>query len=113
MAYAVVATARLYPAQQMDKIAALTRSINSYGREKNTLARVFQRVKKVLSDFFARFKNAKFFVKFHFTKNLAMLVKKPDKSGIFDGYLSNSRWAAAPSSSPRPSLHSMHSFLVL
>ena len=34
MAYAVVATARLYPAQQMDKIAALTRFINSYGREK-------------------------------------------------------------------------------
>ena len=41
MAYAVVATARLYPAQQMDKIAALTRFINSYGREKNTLTRVF------------------------------------------------------------------------
>ena len=38
-------------------------------------------------------KNATFFVKFHFTKNLAMLVKKPDKSGIFDGYLSNSRIA--------------------
>ena len=49
----------------------------------------FQRVKKVLADFFARFKNATFFVKLHFTKNLAVLVKKPDKSGIFDGYLSN------------------------
>ena len=59
-----------------------------------------QRVKKVLTDFFARFTNAKFFVKLHFTKNLALLVKKPDKSGIFDGYLSNSRRAAAPSSSP-------------
>ena len=41
-----------------------------------------------------------FFVKLHFTKNLAMLVKKSDKSDVFDGYLSNSRRAAAPSSSP-------------
>ncbi|MGM9574291.1 MAG: hypothetical protein ACI3VE_00065, partial [Oscillospiraceae bacterium] len=53
----------------------------------------FQRVKKVLTDFFARFKNAMFFVKLHFTKNLAVLVKKSDKSDIFDGYLSNSRIA--------------------
>ena len=60
----------------------------------------FQRVKKVLADFFARFKNAMFFVKLHFTKNLAVLVKKSDKSDVFDGYLSNSRRAAAPSSSP-------------
>ena len=59
-----------------------------------------QRVKKVLTDFFARFKNAMFFVKLHFTKNLAVLVKKSDKSDIFDGCLSNSRRAAAPSSSP-------------
>ena len=59
-----------------------------------------QRVKKVLTDFFARFTNAKFFVKLHFTKNLALLVKKSDKSDIFDGYLSNSRRAAAPSISP-------------
>ena len=49
---------------------------------------------------FCTLQNAKFFVKFHFTKNLALLVKKPDKSDIFDGYLSNSRRAAAPSSSP-------------
>ena len=61
---------------------------------------VFQRVKKVLADFFARFKNAMFFVKLLFTKNLAVLVKKSDKSDVFDGYLSNSRRAAAPSSSP-------------
>ena len=59
-----------------------------------------QRVKKVCEDFFARFKNAMFFVKLHFTKNLAVLVKKSDKSDIFDGYLSNSRRATAPSSSP-------------
>ena len=62
--------------------------------------RFFQRVKKVLADFFARLKNAMFFVKFHFTKNLAVLVKTSDKSDFFDGYLSNSRRAAAPSSSP-------------
>ena len=37
-----------------------------------------QRIKKVLADFFARFKNAMFFVKLHFTKNLAALVKKSD-----------------------------------
>ena len=61
---------------------------------------VFQRVKKVLTGFFARFKNAMFFVKLHFTKNLAVLVKKSDKSDVFDGCLSNSRRAAAPSSSP-------------
>ena len=72
-----------------------------------------QRVKKDLPDFFARFKNAMFFVKLNFTKNLAMLVKKSDKSDVFDGYLSNSRRAAAPSSSPRLSLHSIHSFSVL
>ena len=46
---------------------------------------VFQRVKKV-SDFFARFTNATFFVKPLFTKNLAMLFKKADKSAVFDGY---------------------------
>ena len=62
---------------------------------------------------FARFKNAMFFVKLHFTKNLAVLVKKPDKSDFFNGFLSNSRRAAAPSSSPCPSLLSKHSFLVL
>ena len=45
-----------------------------------------QRVKKVLSDFFARFKNATFFVKLHFAKNRALLVKKSDKSDFFDGY---------------------------
>ena len=61
---------------------------------------VFEACKKVRKDFFARFKNAKFFVKLHFTKNLAVLVKKSDKSDIFDGYLSNSRRAAAPSRSP-------------
>ena len=49
---------------------------------------------------FARFKNATFFVKLHFTKNLAVLVKKSDKSDVFDGCLSNSRRAASPSSSP-------------
>ena len=54
---------------------------------------ILQRVKKVLADFFARFKNAMFFVKLHFTKNLAVLVKKSDKSDVFDGYLSNSRIA--------------------
>ncbi len=32
------------------------------------------------------FNNATFFVKCDFTKNLAALVKKPDKSGIFDSY---------------------------
>lgn len=37
---------------------------------------------KVLPDFFARFTNATFFVKLHFTKNLAPLVKTPDLSGI-------------------------------
>ena len=31
-------------------------------------------------DFFIRFKNATFFVKIIFTKNLAALVKKPDKT---------------------------------
>ena len=54
-----------------------------------------------------------FFVKLHFTKNLAVLVKKSDKSDVFDGCLSNSRRAAAPPSSPCPSLLSKHSFLVL
>lgn len=42
----------------------------------------FQRVKKVLTDFFARFTNATFFVKLHFTKNRALLVKKPDLSAF-------------------------------
>ncbi|MDD7538871.1 MAG: hypothetical protein PUJ93_07805, partial [Oscillospiraceae bacterium] len=55
--------------------------------------RTFQFVKKVLADFFARLKNAMFFVKLYFTKNLAVLVKKSDKSDVFDGYLSNSRIA--------------------
>ena len=41
-----------------------------------------QRVKKVLMDFFARFTNATFFVKLHFTKNRALLVKKPDLSAF-------------------------------
>ena len=56
---------------------------------------VFQRVKKV-SDFFARFTNATFFVKPLFTKNLAMLVKKADKTAVFDGYLSNSSGTLSP-----------------
>ena len=34
-------------------------------------------------DFFARFKNATFFVKLHFTKNLAVLVKKSDLMAIY------------------------------
>ena len=42
---------------------------------------------------FCTLQNAKFFAKFHFTKNLAVLVKKSDKSDVFDGYLSNSRIA--------------------
>ena len=47
---------------------------------------VFQRVKKVCKTFLHASKHATFFVKRSFTKNLAMLVKKPDNSGVFDGY---------------------------
>ena len=46
----------------------------------------FFSVSKKSCDFFARFKTRHIFVKLCFTKNLAMLVKKPDNSGIFDGY---------------------------
>ena len=73
----------------------------------------FQRVKKVLPDFFARFTNAKFFVKLHFTKNLAVLVKKPDKSGFLMAIYPIRGGLPPPRAPPRPLFHSMHSFLVL
>ena len=40
-------------------------------------------------DFFIRFKNAIFFVKINFHKNLAALVKKPDKTdkSVFQSFL--------------------------
>ena len=43
-------------------------------------------VSKKSCDFLHTSKHATFFVKLCFTKNLAMLIKKPDNSGIFDGY---------------------------
>ena len=46
----------------------------------------FFSVSKKFCDFFARFKTRQIFAKLCFTKNLAMLVKKPDNSGVFDGY---------------------------
>ena len=79
---------------------------------KSTFRRnVLQRVKKVC-DFFARFKNATFFVKKFFTKNLATLVKKSDKSDIFDGYNLISRGAFAPSSSPAARLSFLSSIVL-
>ena len=46
----------------------------------------FFSVQKSLQDFLHAEKHATFFVKRSFAKNLAMLVKKPDNSGVFDGY---------------------------
>ena len=46
----------------------------------------FAACQKSIVTFLHASKHATFFVKLCFTKNLAMLVKKPDNSGVFDGY---------------------------
>ena len=70
------------------------------GLVESSAAKLFQRVKKVCKTFLHASKHATFFMKLCFTKNLAMLVKKPDNSGVFDGYLSNLRRDLVPLTLP-------------